>query len=649
MKLNIYIIILCSVFCFNSSNAQVGKIKRVTKKYNNLEYEESKETLLNLAYRPNPSPDIIEKLANVYYFNGDMEDASKWYEELLKLNEANKIDSLDSENYFRYAHALKAQEKYDEADAIFDVFLALNTEDLRAKSYSDNPDYLHEIYKISQDFPLNSLDVNTELSDFGASLHNGKLIFASSRTKNKKLYGWNGQPFLDLFQIDSLGNVEELGKEINSKYHEATATFSKDGKTLYFTRNNYYKGKFKKSKKNAHVLQIFKAELVNGTWSNIKPLPFNSREFNVAHPALSLDEKKLYFASDMPGTLGGSDLFVVDINEDGTYGTPRNLGKKINTEGRENFPFISAKDILYFSSNGHVGLGGLDVFKIDVKDIHLSDIDISEIHVSEIQNIGRPINSPKDDFGYVIFEESGRGYISSNRAGGKGDDDIYSFTRPECLPLLKGVVIDKYTQEAIPNASIVIYDADKNTIISLTTDELGFFSYGLDCLKENYSVEGKKEGYFDDYAEFQIVSNVTQTSNVKLQLAPIPAPIGTDLTELLSLNPIYFDFDESFVREDAKAELEKVIAYLERYQTVKLDVRSHTDSRGTDEYNIDLSNKRNIATQDYILKYGNVIQDRLSGKGYGESQLSNKCSDGVPCSRNLDHANRRSVFIFLDM
>jgi outer membrane protein OmpA-like peptidoglycan-associated protein len=182
----------------------------------------------------------------------------------------------------------------------------------------------------------------------------------------------------------------------------------------------------------------------------------------------------------------------------------------------------------------------------------------------------------------------------------------------------------------------------------LKTDDLGFFSYGLDCLKEDYAVEGKKEGYFDDYAEFKIVSNVTQTSNVKLQLAPIPAPIGTDLTELLSLNPIYFDFDESYVRDDAKAELEKVIAYLERYQTVKLDVRSHTDSRGTDEYNIDLSNKRNIATQDYILKHGSVIQDRLSGKGYGESQLTNKCSDGVPCSKKLHQANRRSEFIILD-
>lgn len=638
MKLKIYIIVICSLLFYSSSYSQVGKINSAIKKYNNLEYDESKETLLNLVYRPNPSSDIVEKLANVYYFNGEMEDASKWYEELLQFKEDNKIEALDSETYFRYAHALKAIEKYDEADKIMEFFVALNPEDLRAKSFSNHINYLREINKVSKSFEIKDLDVNTAFSDFGASLHNGKLIFASSRDKNKKLYGWNGQPFLNLFELDSLGNVEGLGKNVNSKYHEATATISKDGKTLYFTRNNYFKGKFKKSKNNAHVLQIFKADFVNGQWTNIEPLPFNSKEFNVAHPALSLDEKKLYFASDMPGTLGGSDLFVVDINEDGTYGTPINLGDEINTEGRENFPFISDKNTLYFSSNGHAGLGGLDVYEIEV----------DAIGISEIKNIGKPINSPKDDFGYVIFESTGKGYISSNRDGGKGDDDIYGFTVPECKPILEGLAVDKYTHEVIASADITLYDEDKNALASFKTNDSGLFSYDLDCLKQSYSVEGKKEGYYDNATEFKIISNITQTSNVTLLLEPTPAPVGTDLSELLSLKPIFFDFDEAYIREDAQVELAKVIGYMEKYPTVKVDIRSHTDSRGTDAYNIDLSNKRNERTLDYILRYGNITPDRLSGKGYGEFHLTNECSNGVWCSRKKHQANRRSEFIIVD-
>lgn len=637
MKLKIYLLVFCGLLFWSSSFSQVGKLKSATKKYNNLKYDESKETLLNLAYRPNPSSDIVEKLANVYYFNGEMEDASKWYEELLQFKEDNKIDSLNSETYFRYAHALKAIEKYDEADEVMENFVALNSEDLRAKSFSNHTDYLHDINKVSKSFDLKSLDVNTAFSDFGASLHKGKLIFASSRDENKKLYGWNGQPFLNLFELDSLGNVEGLGKDINSKYHEATATISKDGKTLYFTRNNYFKGKFKKSKKNAHVLQIFKADFVNGAWTNIEPLPFNSREFNVAHPALSLDEKKLYFASDMPGTFGGSDLFVVDINEDGTYGIPVNLGDKINTEGRENFPFISDKNTLYFSSNGHAGLGGLDVFKIET----------DAIGVSEIENIGKPINSPKDDFGYVIYESNGKGYISSNRDGGKGDDDIYGFTMPECKPILEGLAVNKYSQEVLANADITLYDEDKNVLASFKTNDSGMFSYNLDCLKQTYSVEGKKEGYYDNSTEFKIISNITQTSNVTLQLEPTPAPVGTDLSELLSLKPIFFDFDEAFIREDAQIELAKVIDYMERYPTVKVDIRSHTDSRGTDEYNIELSNQRNERTYDYIIRYGNIVKDRLSGKGYGEFELTNHCSDDVYCTKEEHQANRRSEFIII--
>jgi outer membrane protein OmpA-like peptidoglycan-associated protein len=207
--------------------------------------------------------------------------------------------------------------------------------------------------------------------------------------------------------------------------------------------------------------------------------------------------------------------------------------------------------------------------------------------------------------------------------------------------------MNKYTEEVIPNADITLYDEDKNPIASLKTNDLGLFSYNLDCLKQTYSIEGSKNDFYKNSIEFTIISNVTQTTKVTLELEPTPAPVGTDLTVLLSLKPIFFDFDEAFIREDAQIELAKVISYMERYPTVKVDIRSHTDSRGTHEYNIELSENRNKRTQEYILRYGNISHDRLTGQGYGEFELTNHCSDDVICTRKEHQANRRSEFIII--
>lgn len=632
MKKTIYILSILSALVFNSSFAQKVKASSAIKKYENLSYIDSRNQLLELANKEDASPEVLEKLANAYYFNGEMVEASNWYEKLMNL----KVPT-NPENFFRYALALKAQEKYTKADEVLKDFAKIRPEDSRIKHFLNKNDYVKAIEDISKDFELVNLDINTSFSDFGTSTYKGNLIFASSRDEDENIYSWNKQPFLDLFELNDNGSIAEVSGDVNTRYHESSTTFSKDGKTAYFTRNNFFKGKFKKNSDNIHGLKIYKATLVDSSWTNIVSMPFNNDEYNVAHPALSVDEKKLYFASDMFGTQGASDIFVVDINDDGTYGEPVNLGPKVNTEGRENFPFVSDKGILYFSSDGHVGLGGLDVFRVEVNKLDSS--------VTMIHNLGKPINSSKDDFGFIINETTLKGYISSNREGGKGDDDIYSFVIPACSKSISGTVMNKRTQEILTNTDVFVYDSSRNLLHTLKSDDSGKFAFDLGCKENTYLIEAKKEKYKDDFIDFSIKPNENPELKLELNLEPEAAKIGTDLALLLNLNPIYFDYDKSFIRPDAEIELAKVINYMREYPSVKIDVRSHTDSRGKDAYNWALSNRRNKSTKAYIIDKGGISADRITGAGYGETRLTNRCSNGVKCSKEEHQNNRRSEFI----
>lgn len=630
MKKRLFIISLITCLFVNLTFSQKEVISNAKKDYDKLSYVKTTEQLLELAENGNTSIEVLGNLANAYYFNNKMEAAAKWYKILLGVRLVH-----DSEFYFRYAHALKALENYSEADQIMIDFSWANPLDSRAILFNDSKGYLKAIEKLSSDFALKNLEVNTSFSDFGTSTNGDNLIFASTRDQSGKVYTWNEQPFLNLFELNTDNSINEIIGDVNTKYHESSTAFTKDGNTMYFTRNNFFNGKFKKNKENTHGLKIYKASLVGGKWSNIESLPFNSDDYNVAHPALSVDDKKLYFASDMPGTKGGSDIFEVSINGDGTYGVPSNLGSKINTEGRENFPFISDNGTLYFSSDGHVGLGSLDVFKM-VNDV--------------VYNLGKPINSPNDDFGYIINEQTREGYITSNRAGGKGDDDIYSFIKNECAQNVTGIVVDKETTQIIANANVTIVDSDANIILNLLSDEDGAFSFKLGCENNSFKATGTKETYLEHSANFVVYSKQNGEIELKLTLTPEPqvAEIGTDLFKLLNLNPIYFDHDKSFIRADAEIELTKIINYMKEFPNVKVDVRSHTDSKGRDDYNLGLSNRRNKLTRDYIINDGGISSDRLSGKGYGEMQLINRCSNGVICSEKKHQANRRSQFIVVE-
>ncbi|APY00887.1 outer membrane protein OmpA-like peptidoglycan-associated protein [Lacinutrix venerupis] len=637
MKNRIYILLTIFAFTFSISFSQEeGKtITGVDKEYNNLKYKEVIRDLNKAVKSGDNSPEVMAKLANAYYFNVEMEEAAKWYGELLAQNTA-----VDFEYYYRYAMALKATGKYEDANKYLKRFAVLKPNDSRSIKFMESPDYLTTIDKLSGNFTIENLDINSRFSDFGTSFYNDGIVFASSRGEGK-LYKWNEQPFLDLFYVKTGDDKpKRLGEKINTKFHESSTSFTSDGKTMYFTRNNYINGKKRKSSDKVVGLKIYKATLNDeGKWTNVTSLPFNNDEYNVAHPALSLDNKKLYFASDMPGTKGKSDIFVVDILEDGSYGEPTNLGDVINTEGRENFPYVSNNGTLYFSSDGHQGLGGLDIFYANITS-----------NIEQIQNLGKPVNSPRDDFEFIIDEFTNTGYLTSNRYNGKGDDDIYKFQREICNQLVAGTVVDKNTNIVIPNANVIIYNDSKEKVYRFTTDVNGAFSYNTDCKKGNFRAVASKEGYDSEEIIYTIDPEIRLDIALKLNLTPKtvieePATVGVDLFELLDLNPIYFNFDKSNIRPDAQIELEKVINYLKQYPSVSIDVQSHTDSRASNEYNQALSNRRNVSTKNWIIQRGGISASRITGRGYGESQLTNRCSDGVECSEEEHQQNRRSMFI----
>jgi outer membrane protein OmpA-like peptidoglycan-associated protein len=501
-------------------------------------------------------------------------------------------------------------------------------------------------------YTIKNIDQNTKLSDFGVSYFGEtEAVFASSRTKraNRSLLWTNKQPFLQLYkgtlsddgEIDSL---QSFSQKINTKYHESNVTFTKDLKTVYFSRNNYYKGKYTKDANGTNLIQMYKANIgENGVWTDIVPMPFNNREYQTGHPVLNNDETKLYFTSDMPGSLGETDIFVVDINSDGTYGTPQNLGYNVNTVGKEMFPFIDNNDLLYFSSDGYLeGKGGLDIYVADLND------------KLPPKNLGLPINSNKDDFSFVYRSGMKKGHFSSNRDGGKGDDDIYSFVdnrvaplvAKECNQIANGVVRVKGTNELLPGAKVDLYDGKGRLLESVYADSYARFTFKVDC-KSFYKVVGSKRGYQPDNTSFTSTEEADLELDLGLNLASLNEFITQRDLVMININMIYFDLDKSFIRPDAAIELDKVIRVMKKYPLIKIELGSHTDSRSSDRYNRDLSNRRATSTKSWLVNRG-ISTYRITERGYGETQLVNHCSDGVKCSEAEHQMNRRTEFVILN-
>jgi outer membrane protein OmpA-like peptidoglycan-associated protein/tetratricopeptide (TPR) repeat protein len=647
-----YFLLWIALFGLFSVHSQTKLVDKAEKEYDKQAYAyvSSSDLYDKLVQKEFGSSGIYAKLGDSYYFNGDYKNALKSYNQIGKLKDNYKFTD---EQLFRYAQCLKSDGKFDEASKII--------KELNSKSgkeaINSGTDYLKEVERQSNRYTIKPVSINSKMPDYGATFYKeNQVVFTSARDTNvveRMKDRWNKKPFFKLYEATitddgDLADAKRINGKVNSVFHQSTPAFTKDGTQMYFTRSNFLGNKYGVDDTKTNRLRIYRATLVNDKWTNIEDLSFNNESFSNAHPALRPDGKSLVFASDRPGSVGQTDLYEVAINTDGTFGEVKTLGPSINTIGRETFPTISTTGEFYFASDGHSGLGGLDVFEA-VKN--------SDNTTYRVVNVGKPINSPGDDFGLIINAQTRKGFFASNRTG---DDQIYSFVELEPLKLkydlvVFGKVYDKKYNELLPKTKISLFDSNQKKLDDYYTDNAG--EYLIKVPAGDYYLTYDKVGYLQGKEDLKIIKkdeNQMIEINKYLDTDPNASELttednksitdGSDLTKKLGLKPIYFDFDDTRIKPVSEKELNKIVQVLKDYPTITVDIRSHTDSRGDNEYNLKLSERRAKATVDYLLNKG-ARPSRVTGKGYGETQLINKCSDGVKCTDKEHQLNRRSEFI----
>lgn len=612
--------------------AQNKDTKSADKHFNQLEFVEAAKAYEKLIEKDKADTYVYGRLAESYYNVFDTQRAEANYFKALENN-----PSPDSEMIYKYAQMLKANGKYELSNEWMARFAKMRPSDNRAMAFNENPDYIPRILERGKKFRLENVSFNSEYSDFGGTVQGDKLYITSSRNKIGGIYGWNEEPYLDIYTVtkNSEGGYNEpvaMNKEINTQYHEGLVSFSPDGKTMYFSRESFFEKEFVKdslSKNKLGTIHLYKATSLGDKWDNVEALDI-SKNYSVKNPSVSKDGKTLYFASDMPGGYGLFDIYKAEINEDGTIGTPENMGQKINTEGQEMFPFIGDDGTLYFSSNGHLGLGGLDVFftkEIDGK-------------WAPVRNIGIPISSNSDDFAFRIDDATGEGFVSSNRPGGVGGDDIYRIMKLQPLydVLVSTTVVDEKTGNPISGAMVTLYDDQGNKIVSKPTNEEGIAEFIVEAGKDN-ELEVVMDGF--ESKTVPVKGTYEKEVNVTISLDPIDKIIAADRIEL---DPIYFDFDKSNITSKAAFELDKLVQVMNKYPDMIIDVAAHTDNRGSDSYNLNLSDRRAKTTVQYVISKG-IDSSRISGMGKGETEPKVDC--GANCTEDEHQMNRRSEFIIV--
>ena len=625
---SIFIIILVTGLF---ANAQSKSTKKADKLFSKLEFVDAAKEYEKLISKGEKNAYVYTQLAEAYYNVFKSVDAEKWYAKALETSEA-------PETIFKYAQMLKANGKYEASNVQMAKFAAMRPADHRAIAFLNNPNYLPKIIEKGQKFNVQDAGLNTEFSDFGGTLQNGKLYIASARNESGKNYGWNKEPFLDVYVAnqnkDGSFQTAVAFDEINTRYHEGLVAFAPDGNTLYFSRESYYDNIFEKdslSRTKFSVLNLYKSTQELGRWSEGEALALNSKNYSVKNPAVSPDGKLLFFASDMAGGMGQFDLYMAPINGDGSVGEATNLGQKVNTEGQEMFPFVSSDNTLYFSSDGHLGLGGMDVFFAKLVDGK----------VGPVRNIGIPVNGNADDFAFSINDATGEGFVSSNREGGAGSDDVYAVKvlQPICDVMATVTVKDSETGLVLANATVNVTDTEGNVVGSKMTSKKGEVNYIVKCGTDLYltaSMEQYESGstYIEGSSEEEIYGEIL--------LDPIDEII---LANKVILNPIYFDFDKSNITAKAAFELDKLVALMNKYESIVIRAESHTDARGSAKYNQSLSERRALTTAQYVIAQG-IDTSRVSGIGMGEAVPVNDCGSG--CSEDDHQMNRRSEFIILE-
>ncbi|KAA6431206.1 OmpA family protein [Rufibacter glacialis] len=629
---------------------------KADKQYNNFDYALALEEYKKLLEKEQPTLHITERIAHCYRLINQPGSAQFWYRQALGFPGAAPV------NLYYYANACRQNGEYATAKQHYLLFAehvpARREEALKlakacdlALSWIDRP--------LGIDVVADSA-LNTSFADFSPVFYRDGLVFSSDRGRSQngadqKVYGWTGTPFLQLYSAErkganSWGNIKPLEKAINTQFHNAIATFAPDFNEIFFTRTKRVKNRvlpdelltennwqrYSKNDEFINRLEIYSATFSKGKWQDVKAFPFNRGEsYSVGHPALSPDGKVLYFVSDMPGGHGQTDIYFTERQANGAWSTPVNAGPTVNTSGKEVFPVVHADGTLYFSSDGHMGMGGLDLFSAEG----------SRASWSNVENLYYPFNSPRDDFG-LIYETDGKsGYLSSNREGDTGSDNIYRFKPTEIPCNLAGV-----TYVRVPNRNgrarqmpvgevklEVIVNGDASKPLQLETDASGRFFFAVNA-NQTYSIRGSKKGYLT--RTFHVMPDcrkVTDTIQIEMVLD------RDTPNQPIVLENIYYDLDKHTLRPESIAELDKVVGMLRDNPTIRIELSSHTDSRESHKYNLMLSQLRAASAVKYIISQG-IDAKRVVDKGYGETKLLNRCKDGVPCSEQDHQINRRTEF-----
>ncbi len=686
--------LLLPVVLHAQQNKNSALIKRADKEYNSLRYVSTIALLKEALKKDSLNVSSIEMLANSYKRIKDYDQAAQWY---LKLN---SVKDFKPEWALKYAEVLANQKKYTESEKYYQKYLSLVATDRRAANFIKSYQPIKGLVKDQGLYKVNYLDINTIHSEYSPAFYNDGLIFSSNRNKyevTKNMFGWDETPFSDLyvvkqlndikgvntdsllsiirkdtvrlnklykvndddtrptsndtkvlgnvsipFKLDTLGQFFALNKtikliegKINTKYHEGSAVVLIDG-SLIFTRNNMLNGKSATSTEGINKLKLFTATGVD--WKTITSFPYNSNEYSIGHPAINKNGTLLIFSSDMPGGFGGVDLYSSKRSTiTAAWEKPINMGELINTEGDEMFPSIFNDEILYFASTGHPGIGGLDIFQINL---------VEDGVIGNVINLGAPINSSVDDFGLIKAKDGNFGYFTSNR---RGNDDIYSFNllqpKPENKPIeieqpvfkLEGRVLNKDNNQ--PIALTTVFLTVKNgPALKFTTNEKGEFNFKL-APQSDYELAGEKIGYMKANGGNLTTNGLTKSEVLNRDIYMSQIVIG----KAIRLDNIFYDFDKSNIRPDAAAELDKLITVLKENPTIWIELGSHTDSRGNDLYNQKLSQNRANAAVAYIISKG-IDRSRITAKGYGETKLVNDCANGINCSVEAHQLNRRTEF-----
>ena len=589
---------------------------------------------------------VVRRLADANRNVGNTEEVERWLKKLMD----RRVET--PEDIFNYSQSLKSNGKYLLAEQWLKEYSELRPEDGRVNIQVSLLEYIQFLMRDSTNFEMRNVSLNTIGSEMGPAFYKDQFIFSSTSisTKSKANYKWNELPYLNMYSASinpangDLTSPIPFATKLKTAYHDGPVSFDQEKDIIYFTRNSFVKGKTSKSSEGIVNLKIFQGKLEEGEWKMTGSFRYNSDEYSVGHPSVSKDGSILYFASDMPGGYGKSDIYF-SVFSNGQWSKPFNLGPKINTEGNEFFPFISGDGVLYFSSNGHGGLGALDIyFSVPERGVFNS-----------IENMGYPVNSSKDDFGFALDSTGMQGYISSNRLGGKGNDDLYFLKILRVPVIIRGVIRDRDTKDVLTDATVKVIDENGKAIQSSITRTDGQFEFEVNKGQE-YILNVTKEFYFENEKPVatvtlrpndEVFSEIFLEEKIEESDDNSPAPIsmeeeGGDTLQVIGLEYINYELDKSDVGKEMMATLDKLIALLVEFPDLEIRIESHTDSRGSDDYNMLLSKKRARAAFDYVVSKG-IDPNRLLYQGFGETRLLNGCGNGVPCAEEQHEVNRRSI------